>query len=267
MVLPAIILLVWHLASLGGSSILPTIAEVVDVLLHPLRDPPNLDSRPLLQSVGISVLRVLLGFTAAALTAVPLGILMGTSAIANRIVSPMVEVFRPICPIAWLPVAIIVFGFSSLGSLLWGDSAWRHDLVSQLQIAMVFIIWWGAFFPIVLNTLAGVASVRTLHLEAARTLGANRRQIFAKVVLPASLPSIMTGLRLGMGLAWMVIVAAEIFPGTRAGLGYMIVTSHQVAQYEYAFAAIIMIGIIGLAINSVLLIVSKRVSRWEALER
>ena len=247
--------------------VLPTIGEVADVLVHPLRDPPNLDSRPLLHSVGISVLRVLIGFVAAALTGVPLGILVGSSRIARSIVSPVVEVFRPICPIAWLPVAIIVFGFASAGSLLWGDSAWRHDLLSQIQVAMVFIIWWGAFFPIILNTVAGVEGVRTLYLEAARTLGANRRQAFVKVVLPASLPSIMTGLRLGMGLAWMVIVAAEIFPGTRAGLRYMIVTAHQVAQYEYAFASIIAIGVMGLVINSGMQYISNRVSRWEALER
>ncbi len=266
-VLPGVLLGAWHLASLGEGAVIPSIREVADVILHPLRDPPNLDSRPLLQSVGISVLRVLIGFAAAALTAVPLGVLVGYSAVADRIVSPLVEVFRPICPIAWLPVAILLFGFSSAGSLVWGDEAWRHDLASQLQLAMAFIIWWGAFFPIFLNTVAGVRGVRSLHLEAARTLGAGPRQIFFKVMLPASLPSIMTGLRVGMGLAWMVIIAAEIFPGARAGLGYMIVTAHQVAQYEYAFASILIIGVIGLAINEVMLFLSNRVSWWEGLER
>ena len=241
--------------------------EVLDVLLHPLRDPPNLDCRPLLHTVVISLLRVLAGFIAAAVTAVPLGILIGRSKIADRIMSPLIESLRPICPIAWIPVAIIVLGMSSIGSVIWGENAWRHDFAGQIQFAMVFIIWWGAFFPIIVNTIAGVRGVRKMYVEAARMLGADRMQIFFKVILPASMPSIMTGLRLGMGLAWMVIVAAEFFPGTNAGLGYMITTSHQVAQYEYAFAAIIAIGAIGLVINAVMMRVSMRFNRWESKER
>lgn len=265
--LPAAVLLAWHLGSRGGSAVLPTIPEVLDVLAHPLRDPPHLDSRPLLASAGLSMLRVLLGFTVAALAAVPLGLWAGRSVTGRRIVSPLVEVLRPVCPIAWLPLAIIVFGLASLGSLLWGDASWRHDILAQLRFAMIFIIAWGAFFPIFLNTAAAVAGVRELYVEAARTLGASPGQVFRKVVLPASLPGILTGLRTGMGLAWMVIVAAEMFPGTRAGLGYMIVTAHQVAQYEYAFAALAVIGAIGLCVDAVLHRVERRVGRWTALER
>jgi NitT/TauT family transport system permease protein len=266
-ILPGAILGLWALASAGRGGLLPTPGEVADVLVHPFRDPPNLDSRPLIHSAGISLIRVLLGFSAAALTAVPLGLLAGSSKGFLRVLSPLVELFRPICPIAWMPLAILFFGFSSIGSAIWGETAWRHDLLSQLQLAMIFIIWWGGFFPIFLNTVAGVGAVRDLHLEAARMLGAGRLHIFTKVVLPASLPSILTGLRIGMGLAWMVIIAAEIFPGTRSGLGYMILTAHQVAQYEYAFASILVIGAIGLAINAGMLFASNRIGRWESLER
>jgi len=265
-VLPALVVLCWHVAS-RRSVVVPTIAQVWDVLSHPLRDPPNLDSKPLCHSVLISLLRVSLGYALAAATAVPIGLAVGRWLPVRRLVSPLVELLRPICPIAWLPPAIIVFGFSSLGSTIWGEDAWRHELLGQMQWAMIAIIWWGAFFPILLNTVHGVETVRGLYIEAARMLGADEWQIFWKTILPASLPSIVTGLRVGMGIAWMVIVAAEIFPGTRAGLGYMITTSHQVAEYEYAFACIIVIGCVGLAVNFAFKALSDHVGRWQVRER
>ncbi len=266
LIIPSIILAVWHISA-AKSVVIPAIGDVVDILLHPFRDPPHLDCRPLFPTAMISLTRVLIGFTVAALTAIPLGLLIGRSKIADRMFSPLIEILRPICPIAWIPVAIIVFKFTSIGSMIWGDKAWRYDFLSQIQIAMIFIIWWGAFFPILLNTISGVIGVRRIHLETARMLGASDRQMFFKVVLPAAMPSIMTGLRVGMGLAWMVIVAAEFFPGTSSGLGYMITTAHQVAQYEYAFASIVIIGLIGLLINFGMLALSRHFGRWAAKER
>ena len=266
-IIPLSVLLLWHAASSGGSAVIPTVSEVLDVLIHPLRSPPNLDSKPLFDSLLISILRVLTGYTLAVFTAVPLGILMGRFLRIRNFFWPVVEILRPICPIAWLPVAIIVFGFSSFGTLFWEDGAWRHEFASQMQFAMVAVIWWGAFFPILLNTVDGVRGVKVLYIEAARVLGAGEWQVFKRVVLPASLPSIMTGMRVGMGIAWMVIIAAEIFPGTRAGLGYMITTAHQVAEYEYAFACIIVIGVLGFLITYLFRRVSDYVCRWQTRER
>ncbi len=265
-VLPLILLLCWHLAS-RCTTVIPSIGTVADVLAHPFREPPNLDCKPLFDTVLISIVRVLAGFLLAVLTAVPLGMSVGVSRLADRLLTPFVEAMRPICPIAWLPVTIVAFGLASVGSLIWGEDAWRHGIASQLQLAMIFIIWWGAFFPLFVNTAAGVKGVRRLYIDAARALGASPRQIFFKVVFPASLPSIMTGLRVALGLAWMVIVAAEFFPGTSAGLGYMITTAHQTARYEYAFAAIIVIGVIGFTMNAVLAALAARLTHWEARER
>jgi ABC-type nitrate/sulfonate/bicarbonate transport system permease component len=132
---------------------------------------------------------------------------------------------------------------------------------------MVAVICWGAFFPIFVNTVHGVTHVKALHLEVARTNGASRSQIFRHVVLPAAMPSIAAGLRIGMGTAWMVIVAAEFFPGTRSGVGYMITTSHEVTEYQYCFACIIVIGVLGLLINTGLAFFERRVGRWKAKER
>jgi len=131
----------------------------------------------------------------------------------------------------------------------------------------VAVIWLGAFFPIALNAAGGAKRVREAHIEAARVLGATRGQVLAKVILPGAAPSIVTGLRVGGGIAWRVIIAAEIFPGTRGGLGYMIATAHEQASYEYAFASIIVIGAIGLVLDGLLRLAEHRVGRWQPKER
>ncbi len=264
---PMLLLLLWYLGARGEGVVIPSIGKVADVLVHPFEEPPNLDSLPLAQSALISLLRVVLGFGLALLTAVPLGILVGRSRLASDFFSPIVELGRPISPVAWMPLAIILLGFSSLGTVLYGKASWQHDLLDQIQLAIVAVIWWGAFFPIYLNTVHGVSTVRRLYIEAALANGALGFNLLRHAVLPAALPSIMVGIRLGMGRALMVIVAAEFFPGTRAGLGYFITSSHQVAQYEYAFASIVVIGLIGLFINTILQALENRVSRWQVKER
>jgi NitT/TauT family transport system permease protein len=264
--LPLSILLLWHLASLRENTLVPSIGEVVRVLLHPLEE-PRLDSRPLAHSVLVSALRVLAGFSAAVLFAVPVGIAVGRSKLCREIVSPLVEMTRPVCPVAWLPLLILVFGNASAASFLYGEDAWRHDILAQVPWAMVVVIWWGAFFPIFINTVHGVMHVRTLFIEVARTNGASEAQIFRHIVLPASLPAIVAGLRIGMGTAWMVIVAAEFYPGTRSGLAYMITTADEVGRFEYVFACILMIGLLGLLTNAALQRLENRIGRWQARER
>lgn len=265
-VLPLLILLVWHVAS-TGSVVVPSIGSVVDVLVHPFREPPALDSTPLASGVAISVLRVLCGFGLAAVTAIPVGLLVGRSRTARDMLAPTMAAAMVISPIAWIPVAIIVFGLSSPATVVYGEQAWQAGLLDQLRFAIVAVIWLGAFFPIALNAAAGAAKVRDAHLEAAAVLGASRRQVLSKIVLPSAAPSIMTGLRVGGGIAWRVIIAAEIFPGTRGGLGYMIATAHEQASYEYAFASIIVIGAIGLALDGTLRLAARPVSRWQPKER
>ena len=264
---PAALLVFWHLGTRGEGSLLPSAGEVGEVLTHPFRVPPNLDSLPLADSAVISGLRVVVGFVLALCSAVPLGMLVGRSRTARELLMPLVELGRPISPVAWMPLAILLFGFASLGTLLYGPAGWRHGLLDQLQLAIVAVIWWGAFFPIFLNTVHGVMHVRGLYIEVALASGASRRQVLRHVILPAALPTIMVGVRLGLGRALMVIVAAEFFPGTRAGLGYFITASHQVSQYEYAFASIVVIGLVGLIMNLLLYALENRVSRWQAKER
>jgi len=265
-VVPLAILVIWHLAS-AGSVVVPSIGAVLDVLVHPLREPPTLDATSLASGALISVLRVLCGFGLAALTAVPIGVWVGRSETARHLLAPTMAAAMVISPIAWIPVAIIAFGLSSPATAVYGDEAWRYGMLDQVRFAIVAVIWLGAFFPIAINAAAGAGGVRDAHIEAARVLGANRRQVLTKIILPGAAPAIVTGLRVGGGIAWRVIIAAEIFPGTRGGLGYMIATAHEQASYEYAFASIIVIGAIGLALDSTLRLAAHRVSRWQPKER
>jgi len=263
---PVAILVVWHVASVG-SVVVPPIGAVIEVLAHPLREPSALDATSLASGATISVLRVVCGFGLAAMTAIPVGLWVGRSRAAMDMLSPTMAAAMVISPIAWIPVTIIAFGLSSPATALYGDEHWRYGLLDQLRFAIVAVIWLGAFFPIALNAAGGAKRVREAHIEAARVLGATRRQVLAKVILPSAAPSIMTGLRVGGGIAWRVIIAAEIFPGTRGGLGYMITTAHEQASYQYAFASIVVIGAIGLVLDAVLRLAEHRVGRWQPKER
>ncbi|MFO8015193.1 MAG: ABC transporter permease [Phycisphaerae bacterium] len=263
---PIIILAVWYVASVG-SVVVPSIGSVLEVLAHPFREPPALDATSLAASAAVSVLRVVCGFGLAAVTAVPVGIWVGRSRTAMEMLSPTMSAAMVISPIAWIPVAIIAFGLTSPATALFGEEAWRYGLLDRVRFAIVAVIWLGAFFPIALNAAAGARGVRETHIEAARVLGAGRRQVLTKIILPGAAPAIMTGLRVGGGIAWRVIIAAEIFPGTRSGLGYMIATAHEQASYQYAFASIIVIGAIGLGLDGVLRLAARRVSRWQPKER
>jgi len=267
LILPLGLLLWWLAAATDDSAVIPTIAEVIDVLAHPFRDPPNLDSASLATGTIVSILRVLVGFAIAAILAVPLGVGIGRSTFLRDLTRPLVSFMTVVSPVAWLPLAIIAFGFASIGSVIYGDDSWRADILDQLALAVILVITTGAFFPIVLNASAGARNVRAAHVEAVRVLGGSGRQVFLKVVLPSSMPSIATGLRIGGGVAWRVMVAAEFFPGTRSGLGHMILTAQQQTEYQYAVAAIIVIAAMGLAIDGLFALIEHRVSRWRREER
>ena len=266
-VLPVAILLAWHAAARSGSAVVPPIGKVLAVLAHPFAEPANLDSAPLGVGTIVSVLRVAIGFALAAATAVPVGLLLGRSRTARDLLNPLSSAVMVVSPIAWMPVAIIVFGFASVGSALYGQEAWRADILEQLTFAVIVVVWLGAFFPIALNTAAGARSVREAHVEAVRMLGAGPLQVLSKVILPAAAPAMMTGMRVGVGIAWRVMVAAEFFPGTRSGLGHMIITAKDQTEYHFLYAAILVICAIGLVLDGLLRLAGWRVSRWQKKER
>ena len=172
---PILLLIVWYVASVG-SVVVPSIGSV-------------LDATSLASGAAVSVLRVVCGFGLAAVTAVPVGILVGRSRTAMAMLSPTMSAAMVISPIAWIPVAIIAFGLTSPATALFGDEAWRYGLLDRVRFAIVAVIWLGAFFPIALNAAAGARGVRETHIEAARVLGASRRQVLAKIILPGAAPA------------------------------------------------------------------------------
>jgi NitT/TauT family transport system permease protein len=267
-VIPSLVLAGWWLGSLSGSAVVPGFGEVWDVLVHPLREPPDLQSPSLAFSVVITLVRFAVGFSLAVVTAVPLGIAAARSRALESILYPMVELARPINPVVLLPLLTVLLGLISPATILFGErAAWRHAILDQLPLAMLFILWYGAFFPIYLSALHGVRAIRTSYIETLHLLGAGWRQELRWLLVPHALPAIANGMRIALGVTWLVIIAAELFPGTRSGLGYMLCTACKTSEYEYTFAAIILIGVIGLASNGLLRRFERSVGHWQAAER
>lgn len=266
--LPLLVVLGWWIGIRSGTAVVPSFGDVFRVFLHPFDAPPDLYSRSLAFSLLMTLIRLSLGFGLAVVTAVPLGFLAGRNRIADRVLYPLVQLARPINPVALLPIATVLFGLSSFATVLFGGlDAWKHDVMDQVQIAMIFILWWGGFFPVFLSTVHGVRSVRTAHLETMRLLGAAPLQTARMVVLPHALPSIAHGMRLALGVTWLVLIAAEIFPGTRSGIGYMLCTACKTSDYQYTFAAVLVIGVVALATDWLLNTLERQVGHWQAMER
>jgi ABC-type nitrate/sulfonate/bicarbonate transport system permease component len=191
----------------------------------------------LLKHVWTSLARVLTGFGIAAVIAIPLGIVAGSTPILFNVVDPIIELFRPIPVLALLPLAILWFGIG--------------------EASKIFIITYAAFFPIFVNTVAGVRYSDPVLIQVASTLGATRAQIFTRVVLMCALPNLAVGIRLGLGFAFLALVAAELIAST-AGLGYLIMDSRLTFQTDRGMVGIVSLGILGFVINSILV----RLERW-----
>jgi NitT/TauT family transport system permease protein len=170
-----------------------------------------------------------IGFGTAAVLGIPLGLTLGWYPEANQVVNPVIQILRPISPIAWIPVAILFLGI--------GDHA---------ATSLIFL---GAFFPIVVSCVDGVNNVPSVFRRAGRNFGLSPLQLLGRVVFPAALPQIIVGLRIAFGIAWLVVVAAEMV-AVDSGLGYLIIDSRNSGKrYDLVMAAMLLIGIIGLALD------------------
>ncbi len=178
-----------------------------------------------------SLRRVAMGFLTAAVLAIPIGLLLGWYPAAGAVVNPAIQMIRPISPIAWIPVSIIWFGV--------GDAA------------AMFLIFIASFFPITVAAMNGVRNVPSMYRRGGRNFGLSPFQILAKVVFPAALPQILVGLRIALGIAWLVVVAAEMI-AVDSGLGYLVIDSRNAGKrYDLVVAAMLMIGVIGLVLELV----------------
>jgi len=198
-----------------------------------------------LDNVLYSSKRVLQGFGLAALVAIPLGLMIGWNRLTGRLVDPTIQLLRPVPITAWLPFAIAVFGIYDASAL--------------------FLIGLGAFYPIVVNTTHGVRDTNLLLLRAARMMGAGAGTVLAKVVFPSALPSIFTGMRLGIGVAWTAVIVAEMI-AVKSGLGYVLWDAYYVGRMDICVATMVSVGFLGFISDRVIVYASRILLRWRALE-
>ena len=203
---------------------------------------PFFDNGPNDKGIGwnllISLRRVAIGYTLASVIAVPLGILIGISKIASKAFNPYVQLLKPVSPLAWLPLGLYIF---------------RDSEKTGIFIILISSIW-----PTLVNTVFGVANVSSDYLDVSKTLGASRLRTIFKVIIPAALPNIISGLRISMGISWLVIVAAEMLLGT--GLGYFIWNEWNNLYIPNIIVAILIIGIVGLILDQIFAYLEKLVS-------
>jgi NitT/TauT family transport system permease protein len=200
-------------------------------------------SNKFLYNIAISVRRILTGFAIAIAIGVPLGLMIGRYERVRDLFMPVIEILRPIPAIAWVPMSI----------MLWPNN----------EAAIVYITFIGAFFPILLNTIHGVHSLDGVLVRAGRCLGANEPQLFWNVILPGSLPHIFTGLAVGMGVAWVSLIAAEMISG-QYGVGYFTWEAYSLVDYPAIMLGMITIGVLGLACSGIIRMVGVLLMPWLA---
>jgi len=184
------------------------------------------------EHIGASLFRVGSGFLLAVAFAVPLGLWMGWVRGAFTTLNPIFQMLRPISPIAWIPIAILWFGVGNASP--------------------IFLIFISSVFPMVVQTTSGVHTIERRYLRAAANFGVSRATVFRRVVIPAALPQIIVGMRIGLGVAWLVVVAAEMI-ALRSGLGFLIIDSRNAGnRYDLVIAAMIIIGLIGLLLDGLM---------------
>ena len=249
LIVPALLLLFWHWAVQAGlTRLIPSPADVAEYMVD-LAGGGIWDdafSATLHIHLLASMQRVYGGFFLAALVAVPLGLLIGRIPVVAQLFDPFLQLMRPIPVTAWLPLSMILFGLGPRSAF--------------------FLVFLGAFYPILLNTVFGVRSVEPRLFEAASMLGCRGNAQFFRVVLPAALPSIFTGLRLGLGLAWFVIVVGEM-TGVPQGLGAVIMDGRTLSRTELVICGMIVIGIAGFVSDRLVVMLMNRLLRWSPMHR
>ena len=220
----ALFLLLWEGAvRFSGSDLFPKPLDVLRGILE------LVEKGLLLKYIVASLFRVTWGFALALLVGVPFGLLLGWYANAFAAFNPLIQMFRPISPIAWIPVAILWFGVS--------------------DAAPVFLIFLASVFPITVSSIAAVKNMQPVYLRAAQNFGLTRGQLFRRVIFPSCLPQILTGIRIALGVAWLVVVAAEMI-AVNSGLGYLIIDARNAGKrYDLVVAGMVMIGVIGLVLD------------------
>jgi ABC-type nitrate/sulfonate/bicarbonate transport system permease component len=234
------LLTIWQISSANGwvdAVELPRVSTIFLSWFH------SIAGGPLLKQLLPSLYRIFAGFFIAAAIAVPLGLLMGSVPFVYRLFEPITEFVRPIPSSAYIPIAILFLGI---------DNAMK-----------IFIVVVGCFFPILLNTYGGVRGVDPVLIDTGRTFGLSRAKALWQIVLPAALPSVLTGMRISLGIGLIVVVIAEMIAGD-SGIGYYILDRQRVFHVPEMFAGIFTLGILGYLINSVFIQIERHFLRWRS---
>jgi NitT/TauT family transport system permease protein len=234
----AVVIAVWWAAvAITHSAIFPTPWAVVTGTMELARD------GTLWEHIGASLLRVGAGFGLAVLFAIPLGLWMGWVRGAFVTLNPLFQILRPISPIAWIPIAILWFGVGNASP--------------------IYLIFIASVFPMIVQTTVGVHTIEKRYLRAAENFGVSRSTLFRRVVIPATFPQIIVGMRIGLGVAWLVVVAAEMI-ALHSGLGYLIIDSRNAGnRYDLVIAGMIIIGLIGLLLDGCMrMLEGMKTVRW-----
>lgn len=248
---PLIFIGAWELvgrAGLLGNGMFPPFSQAVSALadwILATGAQPTTYSGTWAEHALISSGRILVGFGIGAAAAVVVGALVGRFALAAKLVDPMVNALRPISVTAWVPVALIIFGIGNSPAF--------------------FLTGLATFFPIYVNTVDGMRSADGKFTRAARMLGASEAQVLLRVMLPAALPGIVTGLRVGMAIAWTTVVVAEVL-GAKSGVGYVLMDAYNQFLFPYVIAAMITVGALGFLCDRILVAVFTRPLRWVAIK-
>ena len=227
----------WLVVVKTESAIFPTPLQVIIGTLELVKD------GSLWEHIGSSLMRVGAGFLLAVVVAIPLGLWMGRVEGAYITLNPIFQILRPISPIAWIPLAILWFGVGNASP--------------------IFLIFIASVFPMIVQTAAGVHTIEQRYLRAAENFGVSRYKLFTQVIIPAVLPEMIVGMRISLGVAWLVVVAAEMI-ALRSGLGYLIMDSRNAGnRYDLVIASMIIIGIIGLLLDGLMrLLEGLKSVRW-----
>jgi NitT/TauT family transport system permease protein len=251
LVVPTAVVVLWQVMGNmpGMAGILPTPLKVVEGWHGWIFGQAGLGLNPYLgtwlSNVEYSSMRVAQGFVLAALIGVPLGLLIGWSKFISLMLDPMIQSLRPIPITAWLPFSIAVFGIRDVGS--------------------IFLIFLGGFYAIVVNATQGARDVDRNLVRAALMMGANRTQLLLRVVMPAAMPSIFTGLRIGLGISWTAVIVSEMV-AVKSGLGYVLWDAYYVGRMDIVLADMVSIGAMGYISDRIIVFIERKMLVWRILQ-
>jgi sulfonate transport system permease protein len=237
-ILPVLIIIVWKAADIAGYIVPYTMPPPEDIVLTAVE---FYKDGTLLEHIRASFTRVVGGFGIALVLALFFGVLIGLSRSFEKFTDSVLQIIKPIPPIAWIPLAILWFGIG--------------------EASKIYIIAIGAFFPILINTVEGIKNIDARYLELARVYEVQRSRVIWRVILPGALPFIMVGVRLGLGMGWICVVAAELI-AANSGIGSMLMDGRSFSRPEMVILGMLVIGIIGKLMDDILCYISEKVIRW-----